>query len=122
MDSLDAAQLNVIEVACVRRQSAYYAAQLVTALRNRTREVVAAKETDSRWPAVAVSFDTWEWENGWFWCECSAELRHLDGTVSVVDLAFDDVSGLLADLAGTDRPSAGDSLTIDLRTGEVTQE
>jgi hypothetical protein len=121
LDTLDAAQLNAIEIACLQRQSAVYAAKLVTALQHRTREVVTAKETDSRWPVVSVSFDTWECENGWFWCEYSAELRHLDGTVSTVDLAFDDVSGLLSDLAGTDRPYAGDTLTVDLLTGDVTQ-
>ncbi|MCX4826550.1 hypothetical protein OG883_43720 [Streptomyces sp. NBC_01142] len=121
LDTLDASQLNDIEIACVRRQSAHYADKLVTALRHRTREVVANKETDSRWPVVAVALDTWEWENGWFWCEYSAELRHLDGTVSTVDLAFDDVSELLADLAGTDQPLNGDTLTVDLLTGDVTQ-
>jgi hypothetical protein len=121
LDSLTAAQLNDIEIACLRRQSARYAAQLVSVLRHRTREVVAAHETDSRWPVIAVSFDTWEWDNGWFWCEYSADVRHLDGTVSTVDLAFDDVSGLLADLAGTDHPFKGDTLTVDLLTGDVTQ-
>ncbi|MET9779279.1 hypothetical protein ABZ023_34405 [Streptomyces sp. NPDC006367] len=121
LDTLDASQLNDIEIACVRRQSARYADQLVTVLRRRAREVVAARETDSRWPVVSVAFGAWEWENGWFWCEYSAELRHLDGTVSTVDLAFDDVSEVLADLAATDRPERGETLTVDLRTGSVTQ-
>ncbi|WP_329020501.1 hypothetical protein [Streptomyces sp. NBC_01601] len=121
LDSLDAEQLNGIEIACVRRLSARYATKLVSVLRSRTREMMAARETDSRWPVIAVSFDTWEWDNGWFWCEYSAELRHLDGTVSTVDLAFDDVSELLADLAYTDHPIKGDTLTVDLLTGDITQ-
>ncbi|GAA3710097.1 hypothetical protein ACRWOO_28510 [Streptomyces sp. NEAU-PBA10] len=121
LDTLDASQLNDIEIACVRRQNAHFAAKLVTVLRHRTREVVAAKEADSRWPVVSVSFDTWQWENGWFWCEYSAEARHLDGTVSTIDLAFDDVSELLADLASTDHLLGDETLTVDLLTGDVTQ-
>ncbi|MEU4080382.1 hypothetical protein [Streptomyces venezuelae] len=121
LDTLDASQLNDIEIACVRRQSAHFADRLVTVLRHRAREVVAARETDSRWPVVSIEFGSWDWENGWFWCEYSAELRHLDGTVSTVDLAFDDVSEVLADLAATDRPQSGETLTVDLRTGSVTQ-
>ncbi|MEW1760407.1 hypothetical protein AB0393_28335 [Streptomyces cyaneofuscatus] len=119
LDTLTAVQLNDIEIACLQRQSAYYSAKLVTALRHRTREVVAARETDSRWPAVGVVFGTCEWENGCFW-ETTGQVRHLDGTRSTVDLDFDEVSGLLADLSGTERPCSGDRLRVDLRTGEVT--
>ncbi|MFJ4700560.1 hypothetical protein ACIP5N_21725 [Streptomyces sp. NPDC088768] len=122
LDTLNASQLNDIQIACARRQRAHYADQLVTLLRHSVREVVAGRETPSRWPVVSINFDSWEWENGWFWCESSAELRHLDGTVSTVDLAFDDVSEALADLASTDQPQSGDTLTVDLRTGSVTTQ
>lgn len=93
--------------------------RLLTVLRWRARQIVADGETDSRWPVVAVTFGTWDWDNGIFWKEYEVALRHLDGTVSHVDLGYDDVSGLLADLAGTDRPDHGDRLTVDLRTGTV---
>ncbi|WP_189971390.1 hypothetical protein [Streptomyces violascens] len=119
LDSLTAAQLYDIEIACVQRQSAHYGRQLVTALRHRTREVVAARETDSRWPVVGVVFGTCEWDNGWFW-EPTGLVRHLDGTRSNVDLDFDDVSGLLADLSGTERLCGGERLRVDLLTGDVT--
>ncbi|MFB8406549.1 hypothetical protein [Streptomyces sp. NPDC055912] len=121
LDTLDAAQLFAVESMCLRRQSAKYTARLLTVLRRRARQIVAEGETDSRWPVVAVTFGTWGWDNGIFWKEYEVALRHLDGTVSRVDLGYDDVSGLLADLAGTDRPDHGDRLTVDLRTGTVLQ-
>ncbi|MER0477198.1 hypothetical protein ABR737_02290 [Streptomyces sp. Edi2] len=118
LDTLTAAQLYDIETACVERQRAHYGRRLVDVLRHRTREVVAARETDSRWPVVGVVFGTCEWENGWFW-ETTGQVRHLDGTRSIVDLDFDDVGGLLADLSGTERLCGGERLRIDLRTGDV---
>ncbi|MFG2210551.1 hypothetical protein [Streptomyces sp. NPDC048638] len=119
LDTLTTAQLYDIETACVERQRTYYGRKLVTALRLRTRELVADRETDSRWPVVGVVFGTCEWENGVFW-ETTGEVRHLDGTRSFVDLDFEDVSGLLADLSGTERPCGGERLRVDLLTGDVT--
>lgn len=120
LDLLDAHQLFTVESRSSQRQSVIYAQQLVAALRRRAYEVVKEKQTASRWPVVEVSFETWAWDNGDFWYESGATLRHFDGTVSRdVDLSFDDVSGPLTDLAGVDRPFAGDTLTVDLRTGEV---
>ncbi|TLQ39281.1 hypothetical protein [Streptomyces marianii] len=120
LDTLTAEQLNDVETACLRRQSAHFSERLVTALRHRAREVLTAREAASRWPVIAVTFTTWDWDNGWFWCEYSARARHMDGTVSTVDFDFDDVTEALADLAATDRPGRGDNLTVDLLTGDVT--
>lgn len=118
LDSLDVAQLYAVETMCTQRQVAKYEAQLLTALRRRARQVVAEGETASRWPVVTLIFGTSVYENGVFWDEYSVEARHLDGTLSTVDLHFDDVCGVLADLSSAQRPDATDSIVVQLRSGE----
>jgi hypothetical protein len=118
LDSLDVAQLYAVETMCTQRQIAKYEAQLLTALRRRARQVVAEGETASRWPVVTLTFGTSVYENGVFWDEYSVEARHLDGTLSTVDLHFEDVCGVLADLSSAQRPDATDSIVVQLRTGE----
>ncbi|MER6126558.1 hypothetical protein ABT173_28865 [Streptomyces sp. NPDC001795] len=118
LDSLDVAQLYAVETLCMQRQVAKYEAQLLTALRRRAREVVAEGETASRWPVVTLTFGTSVYDNGVFWDECTVEARHLDGTLSTVDLYYEDVCGVLADLSSALRPDGTDSIVVQLRTGE----
>ncbi|MGW1002227.1 hypothetical protein ACWDBD_20390 [Streptomyces sp. NPDC001118] len=118
LDSLDVAQLYAVETMCMQRQVAKYETQLLTALRRRAREVVAEGETASRWPVVTLTFGTGAYDNGVFWDEYSVEARHLDGSLSTVDLDFEDVCGVLADLSSALRPDGTDSIVVQLRTGE----
>ena len=118
LDSLDVAQLYAVETMCTQRQVAKYQAQLLTALRRRARQVVAEGETASRWPVVALTFGTSVCDNAVFWDEYNVEARHLDGTLSTVDLHFEDVCGVLADLSTALRPDDTDSIVVHLRTGE----
>jgi hypothetical protein len=123
LDSLDTSWLHRVEAMSISRQVPRYQARLLGLLRAGAHRALVDGLLESPWPVAEVRFDSSVYDNGTFWDDYSVDFVHFDGTVTTLDLDDldvdeQDLTGVLADHASTVRPDYGDTLTIDLRTGE----
>jgi hypothetical protein len=123
LDSLDTPWLHRVEAMSISRQVPRYEERLLGLLRAGAHRALADGLLESPWPVAEVRFDSSAYDNGTFWDDYSVDFVHFDGTVTTLDLDDLDadeqaLSGVLADHASTVRPDYGDTLRIDLRTGE----
>ncbi|MDX3694883.1 hypothetical protein PV726_32020 [Streptomyces europaeiscabiei] len=123
LDSLDTSWLHRVEAMSISRQVPRYEERLLGLLRTGAYRALVDGLLESPWPVADVRFGSSVYDNGTFWDDYSVDLVHFDGTVTTLDLDDLDVDeqdlpGVLADHASTVRPDDGDTLTINLRTGE----